>query len=177
MLPICWIRVDDRLVHGQVIVAWRQYLQYDGICVVDDEVGRDSFLKDVLRGVTPADVSVEIYTIQEAIAALAVPPADVQPDSATIPPPSKVLLLVKRPRTALDLFEGGLSVPLLRLGLNVGNLASRPGSRRVFKSISLTLEDVSALDVLAGHGVPVSFQPVPEGIKTSWSTIRRDRVS
>ena len=80
-----------------------------------------------------------------------------------------MLLLVRSPEAALALVEAG--VPLERL--NVGNLASRPGSVRVFKNVSLTLSHVEALDALAARGVGITFQLIPEGAQADWTAVRR----
>ena len=175
MSAICWVRVDDRLIHGQVTVAWRQYLDYDGIWIVDDQVGGDPFLKEVLRVATPASVGVQVYTTEEAVAAW----TDLSTGGSgqkSGADPRKILLLLKRPQTALTLFEEGLSAPILERGLNVGNLASRPGSKRAFKSISLAPEDVSALDALAERGVRITFQAVPHSSQADWGGIRAGLV-
>ena len=171
MSAICWVRIDDRLIHGQITVAWRPYLDYDGIWIVDDQVGSDPFLKEVLRVAAPAGVGVQVYTTEEAVAAWTdLPTGGNRQENSTAP--RKILLLLKRPQTALALFEGGLSAPILERGLNVGNLASRPGSRRAFKSISLDPEDVSALDALAERGVRITFQAVPHSSHADWAGIR-----
>ena len=66
-----WARVDDRLIHGQVVVGWRQHLCYQAICVVDDVVAADAVLRDVLRLATPADVGLDVCTTEEALGVLA----------------------------------------------------------------------------------------------------------
>jgi mannose/fructose/N-acetylgalactosamine-specific phosphotransferase system component IIB len=157
MSPICWARVDDRLIHGQVTVAWRRHLHYDEICIVDDAVSADPFLRDVLRMAAPDDVSVQVYTMQEAVAAL------------TSPGARETLLLVESPQTALALVERG--VPLEHL--NVGNLAPGAGSVRVFKSISLDSEHVAALDALAARGVHITFQLTPDDVRVDWQAVRQ----
>lgn len=157
MSPICWARVDDRLIHGQVVVGWRQYLRYNAIYVVDDQVGEDPFLRDVLRLSAPPGVIVRVYTMAEVVAALSAPAYD------------RTLLLVKRPQTALALVEGGVYLP----HLNVGNLAAKPGSVRVLKSISLTPDHVTALDALVERGVYITFQPIPDDPQVSWQAVRQ----
>ena len=160
MSPICWARLDDRLIHGQVVVGWRQHLRYDAIYVVDDKVGEDPFLRNVLRLSAPPGVTVRVYTTTEAVAALSAPAHD------------RVLLLVKRPQTALALVEGGVRLS----HLNVGNLAAEPGSVRVLKSISLTPDHVTALDTLTERGVRITFQPIPDDPQVSWRIVRRRRL-
>ena len=72
--------------------------------------------------------------------------------------PHRVFLLCKSPETALALLRRG--VRLSRL--NVGGIASGPGSKRVHKSVSLTPEQADQLAEIEGMGVQVFFQTVPE---------------
>jgi mannose/fructose/N-acetylgalactosamine-specific phosphotransferase system component IIB len=72
-LSSVWIRVDDRLIHGQVTVGWRQYLRYAQIWVVDEPAREDPYLQDALRLATPQGVTVRVYGVQEAIALLGPP--------------------------------------------------------------------------------------------------------
>jgi PTS system mannose-specific IIB component len=155
-MPPFWTRIDDRLIHGQVTVGWRQHLRYRAICVVDDISAADPALGDVLRLAAPPGIDVTIYTQKEATSAL-----------AASPPVGKTLLLLKSPQAALALVEGGLSIPQL----TVGNLAARPGSRRVLKSISLTAEHAAALDALAARGITITFQPTPGDPPVDWLTL------
>ena len=161
-----WVRVDDRLIHGQVTVGWRQYLRYAEIWVVDDQARSDPYVQDALRLAAPDGVTVRVFGVTEAVACF------------SSSPPSKlrgglrgggVLLLVRAPEVALALVEGGM----LLERLNVGNLASRPGSVRAFKNISLTPAHVEALDALAGRGVCIAFQLTPEDTQADWSSVRR----
>jgi len=179
--PTFWVRVDDRLLHGQVTVAWRQHLLPDEIWIVDDLVRADPFLADVLCMAAPAGVTIHIYSVPEAISAWAahINPASADPLStrACATPPNRslgpcarpCLLLVKTPQVALALAQGGL----LFSHLNVGNISPGPGSRRVFRTISLAPEHIAALDALAQRGVSITFQLTPEDSQMDWQTIRR----
>jgi len=160
--PTLWVRVDDRLLHGQVTVAWRQHLQPDEIWVVDDPVRADPFLSNVLRMAAPADVTVRVYSVSEAISAWA---------ARRLGPCARlgILLLVKSPQVALALAEGGLVFP----HLNVGNIAPVSGSRRVFRTISLAPEHIAALDALTQRGVSMTFQLTPDDSRVDWNTVRR----
>lgn len=153
---ICWVRVDDRLIHGQVTVAWRQHLNYDAICIVDDGIAGDAFMRDVLEMAAPAGVRASVVTVQQAIGALEQLEA------------KAILVLVKTPQTALQLVEGGLAIKQI----NVGNLGAGPGQKRVLKSILLGPEHVTALDALAAHGVQISFQLVPDDSPVAWDRVR-----
>jgi PTS system mannose-specific IIB component len=180
-----WFRVDDRLIHGQVTVGWRQYLRYAEIWVVDEVARQDPYLRDALRLAAPEGVTVRVFGVEEAAALLRSPraPSECRPSpeqptgkGASSSPPALrgglrggVLLLLRSPQAALALVEGG--VPLEQL--NVGNLSARPGSVRAFRNISLTPAHVEALDVLAGDGVRITFQLAPEDAQADWPSVRR----
>ena len=173
MTPTLWVRVDDRLLHGQVTVAWRQHLLPDEIWVVDDPVRADPFLSNVLCMAAPADVTVRVYSVSEAISAWS---ARFAPSlhSSNLPTSQSpcILLLAKSPQMALALAEGGLVFP----HLNVGNIAPVPGSTRVFRTISLTPEHIAALDALTQRGVSITFQLTPDDSRVDWQTVRRQRL-
>jgi PTS system mannose-specific IIB component len=157
MSPTRWTRIDDRLIHGQVVTAWRQHLGYQAISVVDDTMAADPYLSDALRLAVPPGVAVDIWTVRHAVEALSELPA------------VETLLLLRSPQVALTLIQAGLSLARI----NVGNLGAQPGSRRVLKSISLTAPQAAALDALAAHGVDITFQVTPDDPPVSWSKIRQ----
>lgn len=67
MKNIVFIRIDDRLIHGQVITAWSKIVLADRILVIDDEVASDPFMTKVLKIAAPSSVKVDVYDIKEAI--------------------------------------------------------------------------------------------------------------
>jgi PTS system mannose-specific IIB component len=164
-----WVRVDDRLIHGQVTVGWRQYLRCAEIWVVDDRARDDPYLQDALRLAVPDGVAVHVYGVGDAVALLTLGGRRQTSDVTEGRGLCRVLLLVRSPEAALALAEGG--VPLERL--NVGNLASRPGSVRAFKNIALTPAHVEALDALAARGVRITFQLAPEDAQAEWQDVHR----
>jgi mannose/fructose/N-acetylgalactosamine-specific phosphotransferase system component IIB len=152
-----WARVDDRLIHGQVTVAWLRHLGYEAIWTVDDALGEDPFLVETLRLATPRGVVVEVHTV--AVVA----------DALRVRVPERVLLLFRQPQAALELVELGMTLPRLV----VGNLAPSPGSRRIMRSIALNAAQAAALDALTARGVRVVFQPTPDDPAREWATVRR----
>jgi mannose/fructose/N-acetylgalactosamine-specific phosphotransferase system component IIB len=152
-----WARVDDRLIHGQVTVAWRRYLGYEAIWIVDDGLGEDPFMVETLRLTAPQGVAVEVHTISAAA------------DALQARAPERLLLLFEQPQVALRLVEAGIALPQLV----VGNLAPSPGSRRVMRSIALNAAQAAALDALAARGVHVVLQPTPDDPAREWTSVRR----
>ncbi len=96
------IRVDDRLIHGQVAGLWTNRLAATRIMVIDDEVANDNAQKELLRMVAPASVNTSIITEEKAFNNL----------SANRYAGQRVFVLVKSPLVLKRLFDRGLrSIP------------------------------------------------------------------
>ena len=163
MASISLARVDDRLIHGQVVIKWFRLFPADEILIYDDQVRADPFLQRVLALAAPPAARLTVKSVAETIAYLGP-----NGDAGDRP---RVLLLVRSPKTALQLLEGGVSFA----ALNVGGMAAGPGTRRLHKSISATPEQIAQLEAIARRGVRVFFQTVPEPEETpvEFEAIRR----
>ena len=64
-MDIALVRVDNRLVHGQILEAWVPYLQSSCIMVVDDQVASDFFRETVIRMAVPCEIDVTISGLRE----------------------------------------------------------------------------------------------------------------
>jgi PTS system mannose-specific IIB component len=169
MRELVLVRIDDRLIHGQVVVKWLRHLDCDEVVIVDDEVWKDDELKTVLRLATPRGVSLTVVPGGQAVRVVHDPNACAhcrEPSNSagsraggeSAAGGRRVLMLVKRPRTALDLLEDGLEFR----ELNVGGVAAREGATRVYRSISVTPAQLEILQQISARGVRVYFQTVPE---------------
>lgn len=141
------IRVDDRLIHGQVVVAWCRYRGFSRVVVVDDAMAADTFMQEVLHYAAPPNVRVEVWSVEQAIAGLNLD----RPDRAT------TMVLLKSPRVAQQLYDGGVSYR----GLNVGGIGGGPGRRNIFRNIAVSPDDVAVLKDLLGKGVKITLLTVP----------------
>ena len=141
------VRVDDRLIHGQVIAVWCKHQRFDRIVIVDDDVAADPFMQEVLGLAAPPDLQVEVLAVAEAIQAL----------GPGTPSPETTMVLLKTPQVAKRLYDGGLRFD----ALNVGGIGSAPGRRSVFKNISMSDEEVAVLAALQDSGVDITLLTVP----------------
>jgi len=139
-------RVDDRLIHGQVVVAWGGRLRPARIWVVDDASAADPWERELLGTVAP-DVIVHVVTVAEAAAQYA----------AEAAAPGGAFLLVRDLKTALALVEAGATVP----GFTLGGLHYAPGRDKVNEYIYLGAEDRRAARALMTRGVTLQVQDVP----------------
>lgn len=156
-MSIVLYRIDDRLVHGQVMVAWSKIYQTTRIFVVDDETACDQFLCDVMKMAVPSDYDARIFNVQQAIERIK---AD--------PPDKKTMVLAKTPKTMLALLEGGVDIK----ELNVGNIGAGPGRKAVMRNIQLSQEEYATLQKIQDAGVRVYLQIFPDA-----KALNLDKVS
>ncbi len=141
-------RVDDRLVHGQVVEGWVPHLKAEELAVVSDEISGDEMRRAIMRFATPEGVDLKIMTVAEASAYL--------PEAAKSP--RKVLLLLPGLAEALALNGKGLPIP----SLNIGGMHYSAGKNlSIGKAIFLNDEDCAALKALSASGIKIEGRGVP----------------
>ena len=140
-MAVKMIRIDDRLIHGQIVAAWVKSLSIKRIWIVDDGVAKDTFITNVMKMVAPPDTELTITGTDEVGRLL--PELDGS-DKNT-------LILVKYPKVAKLLFDSGV---LLR-ELNVGGMGANAERRKLFKNISASEEERKTLIELKEEGVKI----------------------
>lgn len=153
------VRIDDRLIHGQVVAVWLRALGADRIVIVDDAVARDEFLRDVLTLAAPPDVPVEVHGVAEGAARLI--------DLAASPEP--VIVLARIPRTVLALRHAGVPIHVVDLG----GMGAGPGRRRLHKTISVSPDEIRELRELEELGTRVEIQIVADDRPIPFRTLDR----
>lgn len=139
-------RIDDRLIHGQVLVAWGARLHPDRMWVVDDAVAASGWERAVYAEAAPG-VDVRVVTVAEAAAAHA----------AEAAAPGGAFLLVRDLATARRLVEAGAVVETF----NVGGLHHAPGKTRVGEYVYLDDGDEADARALLARGVALEVRDVP----------------
>ena len=147
-MPLRLVRVDDRLIHGQVVAVWLRAVGADRIVIVDDKTAQNEFLREVLTLAAPQGTPVEVYGLTEGVARVA----------ELASSPMSVFLLMRTPLTALRLRELGVQFDML----NVGGLGAGPGRRPLYKNISATDEELAALRKLEEMGTKVELRIVAD---------------
>lgn len=141
-------RVDDRLVHGQVVEGWVPLLRVEEMAVVSDEISGDEMRRVIMRFATPEGVDLKILTVDEAAAYL--PEAEKSP--------RKVLLLLPGLAEAVALTKKGFKIPVLNIG---GMHYSTGKNLSIGKAIFLSDEDCAALKELSAAGIKIEGRGVP----------------
>lgn len=148
------VRVDNRLIHGQVLEAWLPYVQADTIIVVDDEIANDPFRKQLMLAVVPKSVRVDVYNHEQFETA-----AQLLVESKL-----KVLVLFATPADALKSYLGGFHFSTL----NLGNMHIGPQKCCVSQTLYMDCDDIDDLDQLAELGVDICAQCVPTDRALHW---------
>jgi mannose PTS system EIIAB component len=140
------IRLDDRLIHGQVMAVWARQLSINHILVIDDDTAGDSFARELMQLAMPKHIRLTISTLADAPAAL----------SALRDDATRALILLKSVAAATALHT---LTPLPHL--NVGNLGMRDGRRLIWRTVALSSAELMALHQLESAGVDVFLQMIP----------------
>lgn len=147
-MPLSLFRVDDRLVHGQVVIGWGRPLATQFIVLVDDAVRESSWEQDLYRMAVPDDVEIIFAATAEAIEHLQAWSSD----------PRAGILLTADLATMAALHD---AAPLLVRRVNLGGLHHRPGRVERLRYIYLGDGDEELLRRLGREGTDITAQDLP----------------
>jgi PTS system mannose-specific IIB component len=145
-MEIALVRVDNRLVHGQILEAWVPFLKATRIAVVDDQVAGDFFRETVIRMAVPREVAVTIHSVEEFAAGAA--------ENGRGP---KEIVLFSCIADALKAYDLGFRFKTL----NIGNIYNENCSLCCTPSVLLSDEDIRDVFSLYERGVEIELRRVP----------------
>lgn len=146
-MKISMIRIDERLIHGQVVMGWARTSSADLILVANDLVAKDPFQKKLMMMAAPVGVTIEIYSVDEVVEKL----------DANTWPNATILLLLRGPIDMVRLVEKGIKVNKV----NVGGVRSPGVTIKLTKEVSATPEELAAWKKLDEMGIRIEVQWVP----------------
>ncbi|MGO2082951.1 PTS system mannose/fructose/N-acetylgalactosamine-transporter subunit IIB [Vagococcus sp.] len=151
---ITGVRIDGRLIHGQVANLWVPKLGITRVMVVDSDVVTSDIEKNSLKLATPSGIKLSVLTPEKAATNLLAGRYDSQ----------KVLIVVKRPSYLVKLVELGMPLEVV----NVGNMSRVDGSKTITKSVNVLDQDVQDFELLHAKGVKLIHQMVPSDNESSF---------
>lgn len=140
-------RIDDRLIHGQVVVGWGKPLGIRFIALVDDEVARSDWEQELYRMGVPSDMDLIFDSIDDAARRLPDYVADTR----------RGIVLTGDVDTMRALAEKATGVT----SVNIGGLHHQPGRRERLRYVFLSDDEAQQLRALEASGVTVTAQDVP----------------
>ena len=149
------VRVDYRMVHGQIVAKWIKFRPVDRLILADDSLVDDPFMGDIYRMAVP-DREVDIVKLGDVQTAI-----DRKNDT--------VLLIFKDVASAYTVYKNGLQLP----ELNVGAVQNSAQRKAVVQGVALSVEEYEKLSEMKAEGVNVFLQPIPENDPVSLGSIEK----
>lgn len=140
-------RIDDRLIHGQVVTAWIKTYPVNKIIIIDNELAQNKLMERIYKAAAPQGVVVSIFDLPSATAFLFEEPLKNE----------NIMILVKVPETLEHLIQEGIKITRVILG----GMGAKPGRKSFNRNISASEEEVQSFKNLIEQGVEMIYQMVP----------------
>jgi len=150
-MSVVLVRIDDRLIHGQVVENWMKFLKIDHVVVVNDFVASDRMQKTLFSMAVSDHAKISILTITQAKEAIL--NGQFERDRA--------MLLLVSPQDVLSLIDKGVRIK----EINVGGMHYSPDKKQILKAISVSKEDMQAFQELDKLGIHLEARMVPDDEK------------
>ena len=147
-MSVVLARVDDRLLHGQVVEGWAPYVKADTIIVVNDSVFQEKDRCRLMQIIVPDHIQLMV-----------IPPGELR-DVLEHSGKSKILLLFADLDDVLSVLDEGVDLDRV----NVGNLHNIKGGTEITPSVFLDSKDLEVVRSLVYRGVTVEAREVPDGV-------------
>lgn len=147
MKNIVLARIDDRLIHGQIVTAWVKQTNCSKIIIVDDPLSKDTFMQRLLKAAAPPGISADVLTTNDAINFLKKEPLAGE----------NIIILTKVPEIMEALIDGGVTLNKIILG----GMGAKGGRKRFNKNVSASPEEVECIKRIIGKGTDMYYQLVP----------------
>lgn len=142
-------RIDDRLIHGQIMTAWSRVTHAEQVLVIDDGVAKDDFMINVLENAIPENMAIGVFNKEDAVKFLS------QPLEAP------TIILVKVPQTLEYLVDNGIDIG----EINLGGMGAKDDRERIYHTISTNAEENESFKHLIDKSVHVFIQIMPQNDK------------
>jgi PTS system mannose-specific IIB component/fructoselysine and glucoselysine-specific PTS system IIB component len=161
-VSVALFRIDERLIHGQVVVGWETEVRPDRIVVVDDGLAGSGWEQELYRVGLPPALAADFVSVEEARSRLGEWQCSEE----------RFIVMTRDVATMARLGAGGL---LRGAEVNVGGLHYAPGRRQVLPYVFLSPAEGAALRELAASGAEVSARDLPAARRVPLDQIIRER--
>lgn len=147
MKNIILTRIDDRLIHGQVVTAWIKQYPINKILIIDDELSQNRLMERIYKAASPMGVEVMIQAVSGAVEFLCMEPVRGE----------NLLILVKVPEVIETLLRRGIVIKKVILG----GMGAKNGRKTFNRNVSASEEEVQCFKRIVEEGVDIFYQLVP----------------
>ncbi|MDZ7370338.1 MAG: PTS sugar transporter subunit IIB [candidate division KSB1 bacterium] len=146
-MPLVMVRIDDRLIHGQVVVGWGSVIRPERILLCSDEVATIEWQKTIYLSAVPPTLKASVLTKAETVESLKNGAFDDE----------RILLLVDSPENVVYLIDHGIEIDKV----NVGGMHFKPGKNQLAPFIFVDEKDIANFKALHERGVILEGRDVP----------------
>ncbi len=143
-----WFRIDDRLIHGQIIESWLPFLRVSDLIVANDALAGDMLQQEIMSLAVPSSIQAHFVTLEQF-----------QPCFSKFA--ENCLVLFAQCQDALHVYRTSCAFDVL----NIGNIHEESDKKRISPSIALSNQEQDILKELQGLGVVLDFRCVPNDLK------------
>ena len=140
------VRIDDRLIHGQIATTWINNYSIEQVLIINDEILLDKMQQSVISMTAPANVKVKVFGVDAFIEVYKKNPIH-----------RRTMLILSNSIDAYRLARGGVNFPVL----NVGGMRFENDRIKIAKAVSVTTKEREAFEKLVEMGIDVQIQMVP----------------
>lgn len=158
-MAISFMRVDDRIIHGQIIIRWSTEFPCDGILAVNDAAATNPVVKSALKAASTKKTL--IYTYAQFLEKL----------EQAVKSEKNYFLITKEPATMAKILADGRFQSAKKV-VNIGPQSAKSGTVSVNKNADITKEDMEAYEKIRQAGYGIEFQLVPDSTKVVWNDVR-----
>ncbi|MED4852617.1 PTS sugar transporter subunit IIB [Caldifermentibacillus hisashii] len=142
------VRIDYRLLHGQVVFAWINRLGIDRIVIIDDEASKDEMKKTSLKLTKPQNVKLNIFSVQDAL--------DRKNKIKALR--ENTMIIFSNTRNCYEFLSNFAGVVK---EVNYGGIPNKEGAKQFDKAIFLNEEEIEESKKLRDLGLRLYSQQTP----------------
>lgn len=145
-MSVKFCRIDDRLIHGQVVTTWVNVHKIEQVIILNEAVEKDKIQSNVLKMSAPANIKLHIFSPEKFLEIIKKKPVS-----------RSTMLLFSSPFDVEKLVDAGYEIPKI----NVGGMRGNAERKQITKAVFLTEEERRVFQKLIGMGIDVEIQMVP----------------
>ncbi|RKY89049.1 hypothetical protein DRQ09_02020 [candidate division KSB1 bacterium] len=145
------VRIDDRLIHGQVLIGWGEYINPDRFVLCSNEIASNQWEKELYLSSAPSDIKISVFTVDETIENLK--KGEFKKE--------KIILLVESPEILIELLDKGLEFN----SVNIGGMHLKKNGLKILPYIYLDKKDINNFKLLSEKNIKLECQELPDSKK------------
>ena len=142
------VRIDDRLIHGQIVQGWLKLVQIDKILVVSDEVAKDEMQKVLLSMAVPNNIKLFIKNIKDASYDI----------SNNVYEKDNLMILFSNPQDVVRMLDNGIKYNTI----NIGGMHFAHGKKQLLPNLSVDRKDIESFLKLIKYGIELETRALPQ---------------